>query len=266
MHLVTCIGDVHVGHPAAVWPKGYETDKGNPIGQNKAQEKLFSYWESFWAHPLVRQAEYVVNLSESIEGNNRKEMGMDLMSANADIQVDAFVKLMAPHLEGRTYISVAGSDYHGLQGYRIEKIIADRLRTESKARQVIYGGHLMRWKHRPSGKYFVLTHKISGAMLYKVTAMDRWSLYLSAIKSKIGDPDVVVCAHHHQYFAEKTPSRLLVQLPTWKAWHPIKDSSRYPMTQPTIGGVVIRIEEDGYVGDRLIKFPTEHVFDAVVRL
>lgn len=265
MHLITCIGDVHVGHPAAVWPKGYETDKGNPIGQNKAQEKLWQYWTEFWNHPLVRESEYVINLAECIEGPNRKEIGRGLMG-DVSVQKDAFVKLMAPHIKGRHYIQLVGSDYHGLQGYSIEQDICAGLQIAEPSAKITFGGHIMRWKHKPSGKYFILTHKLSNALQYKVTALDKWSLYVSAIKSKIGDPDCIIGAHHHQYFAEKTPSRLIVQLPSFKCWHPIKDASRYPFTQPTIGGVVIRIEDDGYVGDRLIKFPTEHLFDAVVRL
>lgn len=266
MHLIACIADIHVGHPAAVWPSDYVTEEGNPILPNPAQKKILSYWNEFWNHPEVRQAPYILNLAESIEGPNPKEMGQGLMRADVADQTSAFVQLMAPHIKDKTYISVAGSNYHGLSGYSVEKIIADKLKVAEPSADVHFLGHITRWKHKPSGKYFVLTHKLGGQMLYKVTAMDRWSLYISAIKSKIGDPDAIISAHHHQYFAELTPSRLLVQLPAWKCWHPIKEASRYPFTQPTLGGVLLRIEDDGFISPRLFKYPLEHIYDAVVRL
>ena len=65
---LTVISDLHVGHPAAIWPREYITPKGNVISANRAQLILLNFWEDFWSQPEVRDSEVIINLAESIEG------------------------------------------------------------------------------------------------------------------------------------------------------------------------------------------------------
>ncbi len=263
MHYITVLSDIHCGHVCAPWPDGFETGKGNVIKPNKVQQILGEYWTDFWNLFEVKESEYIVNLEESVEGYSPKEHGIeDVTTVALEEQKRAFTALIQPHLKGKTYLCVEGSKYHGSQDTNMARSIMEGLECRKH-----YFGSLGNWKHKPSGKHILLTHKISGAMMYKVTALDRWSLYLSAIKSKIQmDPDVVLTGHHHQFFAEMTPSRLLVQCPSWKLWHPIKDAARYPYSQPTIGGITLSIDDKDNINVQRHFYPIKHLYDALVKI
>lgn len=260
MPIIAVISDIHVGHPAAVWPESFITDKGNEIVPNAPQEVLLQYWKDFWNQPDVKSADYIVNMEESVEGYNRKEHGHDIMVTDLNQQVRAFRELIEPYLCGRQYIGMEGSKYHGSDDMGIGKIVCQEVGGE-------YMGQIANWQVGDTGKVIHMTHKSSGAMLYKATALDRNSLYMSAAKSKVGiDPDVMLYGHHHQYFRVDTSTRINIMCPCWKFWHPIKSGEKYSMTQPSIGGLAIKIMNSGriYVDPYLYKI--EHVYDALVRM
>lgn len=258
MSIVVAIADVHTGHPAAVWPESYETPTGNIILPNQAQKVMLQYWEDFWGQQDARDAEYVLNLECSIEGYNKKEHGMSIMISELDQQIQAFKQLVSPHIKGKTYIGMEGSKYHGSEDTLVGKAVCDAVGGN-------YMGQVVNWQVGDTGKIIHATHKSSGAMLYKATALDRNSLYMSAAKSKIKmDPDIMIYGHHHQYFRVDTATRINIMCPCFKFWHPIKDGSKYSMTQPSIGGLIIkigkRIQVDVYL------YPLEHVYDALTRM
>lgn len=261
---ITVISDVHVGHSHAPWPDNFELESGNIVKPNKVQYYLNEYWKDFWSRPEVKQSQYIINMEESIEGYSPREHGpQDLMTVDLNEQVRAFKALIDPYIKDKIYLCVEGSQYHGSQDNRMAQMVMNALECKKK----VYFGSLGNWKHRPTGAHFILTHKISSAMLYKVTALDRWSLYLSAIKSKIGfDPDCVISGHHHTFFAEMTPSRLLIQCPSWKLWHPIKDASRYVYSQPTIGGITLQVDKDKNITVKRHFYPLKHLSDAMLQI
>ena len=258
---IVLIGDIHVGHPAAIWPEVFETGKGNRILQNKAQNVMWEYWCDFWDRQEVDEADIIINAAESVEGYNRKEHGHDIMTTNLDEQINAFVKLMTPEIDGREYYSVNGSRYHGSDDTAVEAIIADRLGGT-------FLGDLGFLSIKGTGVKIMVQHKLGDNMIYKSTLLDRNSLFMSAIKSKIkNDPDVIVSAHNHQYFRVDTATRINLMLPCWKFWHPIKGSAKYVYTQPTIGGCVLQIFRSGRIDVvPFVKYPLEHLYDAMVEV
>jgi len=258
MPIIVVISDIHTGHPAAVWPKSFTTDKDNVILPNKAQKVLLQYWEDFWGQQDAKDAEYILNLEESVEGYSKKEHGRDIMVTDIHQQIQAFYELLFPYTQGKIYIGIEGSQYHGSEDMLVGKVVCEKFGGN-------YQGILVNWKVGDTGKIIHATHKSSGAMLYKATALDRNSLYMSAAKSKVGfDPDVMIYGHHHQYFRVDTMTRINVMAPTWKVWHPIKSGEKYAMTQPSIGGLIIkigkRIEVEPYL------YPLLHVYDALVKM
>ena len=260
MPIIAVISDIHVGHPAAIWPECYVTDKGNEIRPNKAQEVVLQYWHDFWSKPDVNSAEYIVNLAESIEGYNKKEHGHDIMITDLNQQISAFCQLIEPHLRDRQYIGIEGSKYHGSEDTPIEKGVCERVGGS-------YFGMLANWEVADTGKVIHMTHKSSGAMQYKATALDRNSLYMSAAKSKVKiDPDVMLYGHHHQYFRVDTSTRINIMAPCWKFWHPIKSGEKYSMTQPSIGGLVIKITNEKRIYVDPYLYPLEHIYDALVKM
>jgi len=259
MPIIAAIGDIHVGHPAAVWPKEHVTSQDVTIKASKAQRVVLDYWRDFWTQPDAKDAEYVLNLDESVEGYNKKEHGHDIMVTDLNEQMDAFVSLLKPYIQGKKYVGLDGSRYHGSEDTSVARAICHRLGGE-------YGGAILNWEVKGTGRIIHATHKASGAMLYKATALDRRSLYMSAAKSKIGiDPDIMISAHIHQYFRVDTMTRINLTCPCWKFWHPIKTAESYPFSQPSIGGLILKVSKKHVEVDKYL-YPLEHIYDALVRM
>jgi len=101
MSIIAIVADAQVGHQAALWPDGYKNHSLTP-----AQKVLMSYWKDYWTSKDVKNAEYVINLAESIEGNNRKEAGRSLVDVNLNHQKDAFVELLKPYIRARNTLDL----------------------------------------------------------------------------------------------------------------------------------------------------------------
>lgn len=259
MSLITVISDIHVGHPAAIWPSKHVTDQNVEIHANAPQKVLLQYWDDFFSQQDVKDSEYILNLEESIEGYNRKEHGSNIMITSLEEQIKAFVALLAPKIPGKKYLCVEGSRYHGSQDTQVGKTVGDKFGGT-------YMGVVGNWRVGDTGRSIHCTHKSGDAALYKTMTLDRNSLYMSAIKSKVKfDPDIMLYGHHHQYFRVDTQTRINVMAPCWKFWHPIKDGSRYTQTQPSIGGLVLKVSKEHVEVDKYL-YPLEHVYDAFVEV
>ena len=78
MPIIAVISDIHVGHPAAVWPESFITDKGNEIVPNAPQEVLLQYWKDFWNQPDVKSADYIVNMEAGKLSLQKRMQGTQL--------------------------------------------------------------------------------------------------------------------------------------------------------------------------------------------
>ena len=259
MPLVAVISDIHVGHPGAVWPDKFETKEGNGILPNKYQRILLQYWKDFWS--VAKDADYVIDLEESIEGYNRKEHGQGIMTVDLNVQMDAAKALLDPYMDGKLFMNVDGSKYHGSDDTLIAKTFCDKMGGH-------YWGSMGIWNPKGTDKTIMFTHVPGNPLIYKSTILDRNSLFMSAIKTKMTkDPDLILYGHLHQYFRFDTPTRINVMSPCWKFWHPIKNASKYPYTQPTIGGLIIKIpDKGGQIEVVLKRYPLEHIADALVEM
>lgn len=256
MPIAAVISDIHVGHPGAVWPDNFQTKEGNAILPNKYQKILLQYWDDFWA--AAKDADYVLDLEECIEGYSPKEHGKSIMTADLETQLDAAQALIEPHVTGRTFLNVRGSKYHGSEDLEVARILADRLNGH-------YFGDMAMWNPKGTDKTIMMTHVPGNPLIYKSTILDRNSLFMSAIKTKmVKDPDMMLYGHLHQYFRFDTATRINVMSPCWKFWHPIKNASKFPYTQPTIGGLILKIPDyKGRIEVDLKHYPLEHICDAV---
>ena len=252
MSIIAIVADVQVGHQAALWPDGYKNHSLTP-----AQKVLMSYWKDYWTSKDVKNAEYVINLAESIEGNNRKEAGRSLVDVNLNHQKDAFVELLRPYVKGKKYFGLEGSAYHTSLDYNVEEQIAKDLGGE-------FLGAIANLKFK-TGHVIWATHKGGDAMLYRSTMLDRNSLYFSAIKTKLGeDPDLILYGHHHKSFRVDTETRINIIAPSWKFWHPIKGAAKFAYTQPTIGGLIFKLPKNKGQIEVIKKFyPLEHIYSAL---
>jgi hypothetical protein len=258
MCLMTIVADVQVGHVAALWPENFEINKGMVYKLAGHQKILLEYWKNFWRSPEVRESEYVLNLAESIEGKNRKEYGKSLITPDIDIQCDAFVSLIKPYIKDKKYFGLKGSGYHDSEDTDVEKRIAENLGGE-------WMGDIANLKIKKTGHIIWATHKGGDAMLYRSTMLDRNSLYFSAIKTKLEeDPDIILYGHHHKCFRVDTETRINIIAPSWCFWHPIKGAAKFPYTQPTIGGLILKLPKRRGQIEVIKKFyPLEHIYSAL---
>jgi len=258
MSIMAIVSDVQVGHEAALWPENFTYNKGMVANLSPAQEVLLQYWRDFWTCEDVRNAETVLDLGEAIEGKNKKGYGRALVTANIDVQCDAYKILLRPYVAGKKYFNLRASDYHDSEDTDIEKGIADAL-------DGTYCEYIFNGKIQETGHIVWATHKGGEAMLYRSTMLDRNSLYFSAIKSKLHeDPDIIIYGHHHKHFRVDTETRINLIAPTWKFWHPIKDAAKFPYTQPTIGGLILKFPKNRGQIEVVKKFyPLQHIYSAL---
>jgi hypothetical protein len=257
--MMAVVADMQVGHVAALWPEKFKiNEQGNILELATHQNILLEYWRDFWNSREAKEAEYVLNLAESIEGNNRKEFGKCLMSPDIDIQCMASVKLIKPYIQGKKYFGLVGSKYHTSLDVNCEQHIAKELKGE-------FCGDIANLKIKKTGHVVWATHKGGDAMLYRSTMLDRNSLYFSAIKSKIeDDPDIIIYGHHHKCFRVDTETRINIIAPSWCFWHPIKGAAKFPYTQPTIGGLILKFPKRRGQIEVIKKFyPLEHIYSAL---
>lgn len=266
MPIIAVISDIHVGHKAAMWPDNYTDIDGKHIEPSRTQKILNQYWHDFWTCPEAKDAEYVLNLAESLEGNNRKEYGHGLVEGDLDLQAEAFVYAIKNYIKGKKYIGLTGSGYHGSLDSQVESGIATRLRAEGINAECL--GDIANLKFKETGHIIWATHKGGDAMLYRSTMLDRNSLYFSAIKSKLQeDPDMLLYGHHHKFFRVDTESRINIMAPTWKFWHPIKGAAKFAYTQPTVGGMFFKLPENHErITVILKKYPLEHLYSALRKI
>ncbi len=256
------VADVQVGHEAALWPENFQINKKTPILiPTNPQKILLEYWKDFWTHRETKEADIVLNMAESIEGNNRKEYGRSLVDSDLGHQEAAFINLLKPYICGRKYIGLDGSAYHTSLDYNVEENIAKKLGGSEKA----FAGAILNAKLKKTGHFVFATHKGGNAMLYRSTMLDRNSLYFSAIKTKLGeDPDIILYAHHHKCFRVDTESRINIIAPSWKFYHPIKGADRFAYQQPTIGGLIIKFPKNRGQIEIVKKFyPLVHIYSAL---
>lgn len=255
---IAIVSDVQVGHEAALWPENFTINKGMIYQLAPHQKTLLQYWKDYWTCPEVKNAEIVLDMGECIEGKNKKGYGRSLVTPNIDVQCNAYVSLIKPHITGKKYYNLRASDYHDSDDTDIEANIAKQLKGD-------YCEYIFNAKLKKTGHVVWATHKGGNAMLYRSTMLDRNSLYFSAIKSKIQeDPDIIIYGHHHKHFRVDTETRINIIAPTWKFWHPIKDASAYPYTQPTVGGLIIRFPKNRKQIEVIKKFyPLEHIYSAL---
>lgn len=257
MCIMALVADVQCGHVAALWPPDFPmNEQGNVIELAKHQKVLLEYWKDYWH--CARDAEYILNLAESIEGNNRKSFGRFLMTPDIDVQCKAFSTLIKKYAKGKKYFGVKGSDYHTSQDTDCEEHISNELNGD-------FRGDIANLKLKKTGHVVWATHKAGEAMLYRSTMLDRNSLYFSAIKSRLTqDPDIIIYGHHHKHFRVDTETRINLIAPSWCFWHPIKGAAKFAQTQPTIGGLLLKFPRKRGQIEVVKKFyPLEHIYDAL---
>lgn len=258
MRRIAFISCLHVGSVCAPWPEFTRPD-GGIVSPSPVQKQLNEYFNDFWTHE-AKDADTIALIGDLCQGNNRKEFGRNCTAVELEMQVDACVQLLQPHIKGRKVIGVSGSGYHSSMDTSLDRSIIHTLGGE-------YMGALFVGVVDGTGKNMLVTHGGAGATMYKAGFEDKESMLLDAAigsKQLPHDIDLVVKGHWHYFEVLKLEHRTMVRVPGWQCWYPAKfmvDS--YGKKQNKVGGVVIDIGKDRIdVFERLYDKP--QIFDSLV--
>jgi UDP-2,3-diacylglucosamine pyrophosphatase LpxH len=258
MRRIAFISCTHVGSVCAPWPEFTRPD-GVVISPSPAQQQLNEYFADFWTHE-AKDADTIALIGDMCQGNNRKEFGRNCTAVELEMQVDACIQLLQPHIQGRKVIGVSGSGYHSSLDTSLDRSVIKGLGGE-------FLGALFVGDLGGTGKKMLVTHGGASPTMYKGSFEDRESMLMdAAIGSKqiAHDIDLIVKGHWHYFSVMKMEHRTLVRVPGWQCWYPAKFMvDNYGKRQNKLGGVVIDIGEERIdVYERLYDKP--QIFDAPV--
>jgi len=248
---IAVVADTHVGSLVAPWfPITDETECW--MYSSAAQEPLLSYWYDFWKDVDDWDADTVFLLGDMANGNERKEFGRGLVTANLSEQVRSAIALIKPHCTNRRVHGIQGSPYHQAMETSLDELIVRGVGGE-------WHGKIALIRLEGPEKVAHLSHGDSASLIYRETDCARESLYMDAVEPMLGyHIDLVIRGHWHWYYAAENRSRWFVQAPGWKLWFPWK-TKMWARMLPDLGGVMIRVTKKSITVDRrLYKYYAVH--------
>jgi hypothetical protein len=243
------IADIHAGsYYAPAGRKKITTKDGgyHPAMKNRGQKTLFKIWNKMLGIADEFHVDTVFIVGDVGDGCNPKERGKGEMTTDMDVQRLMAVDLLKPLVTGRKVHTFSGSPYHQSIDMSFHNTLADNLRDYAKESR--FHGVIGNLAMKPSKLQFQVSHKVSNAMLYTATMLDREHVYQKfreAIDKEFPRIDIKISAHLHHFRHIDFGYMRVVQLPAWKAWYPIQKSTRlYGKVQPDIGFVIILIDDN----------------------
>lgn len=244
------LSDIHAGSPYAVCDNhpiyvevGNETMEIRP---NKGQLELYKHWQYMEKMATKFNVDTVVNLADSVDGTNYYEGGRRLMTPDLEVQKDLAVRLLKPLVRGRKYVSVSGTKYHESLDSKVHREISQRL--EGAAKMCLFLGVTGIVTLPEINKKMSLAHQASSAMLYTATMADRELIYWNVAEARDQLPhiDWMIRGHLHKFYHLDNGREHFLQLPCWKTYYPIKNSTRMiGRYQTDIGFSILQFDEAG---------------------
>ncbi|OGM09502.1 hypothetical protein A2Z67_00175 [Candidatus Woesebacteria bacterium RBG_13_36_22] len=259
---IGCISDMHVGSYYSIFPEGFTIKPGIGIQLNEGQKELLSY---FWAFKQVcddLNVDTFFVAGDMLHGQNRKEVGINLISTDLNIQKRAAEELLKPILKGRKSYWVSGSGYHAsTPGHNPDEGLCESLGKEPDT----YTQWLGTVANLKIGKrIFNLSHGGSGAFIYRETAMAREIVFskVAFANGKLPKIDMFIHGHFHWFCYLHEQDAHFLQLPCWMAYEPITlYTKNYTRFQPDIGGAIILIDEEERILVWHFMYPLPHIAD-----
>jgi hypothetical protein len=242
MRRIGVIADMHGGSPFSVAPPEWETEWGNVILSNQAQDKLYEYFTHFCDNHL-KGCDTLLLMGDMAEGNNKKEFGRNLTAADLTEQVNMTVYLLKPYVEkyNLKVLGVNGSKYHNSLEVSLDRRVVEDLGGT-------YLGNMKIVHFEGTDIHAHICHSSGGSLIYRATVADRESLFLDAaegLKKVPNHVNLLIRAHWHWYHLQENASRKAVYSPCWKVlfdWS--KTGGMWSRFLSDIGGLVIELEGD----------------------
>lgn len=251
MKTIVFISDMQVGHRVAVAPPhakitGYQSE--TEIELTDQQKALYAAWSQVarkWGN-----SDILVLNGEPIEGQQRKNMGVEVWSTNILDQMDAaetLVKMFHP----RYIYATRGSDYHvTIQGVPIEEEFGRRVGAKKvDGTRAPYELFL-----DVEGVTFNIAHHVGSTRvwMYRSTSITREMALMQLNASHKWPADVFIRSHVHYYWYVGSTSHLALITPCWKLqdWFMHKLSSAG--TVPDIGAVRFKVDNGKFDWDAML--------------
>ena len=251
---IALISDTHIASQYALMPEVVIDAKGNRFEANPGQKQILNYFKSFCAKCDELEVDTSVHLGDMIHGQNHREMGLDLITTDLNVQKDMAFELLKLICKGRRTFFIAGSGYHQGMGKANspEKDVCDRLGSLS-GYKTEWLGSVANIRFKPSKKIWHLQHGESASIVYRAGVLERDSNFLKIAEADNNLPhiDIVARGHWHTFLHLHSDRIHFIQTPCWATWTPWKWARLFYGKQPTIGGIICLLDEEG----RLTAWP-----------
>jgi len=260
---IVVVSDLHCGCRLGLCPaKGVALDDGGTYYPSKFQRKLYSWWREFWdevVEEYTRGEPYAIVVNgDALDGVHHSAVTQ--ISQNLSDQTNIAYDLLSPivkRCDGR-YYHIRGTEAHvgksGQEEERLARVLGAIPNSDGQ-----YSRYVL-WKYIGSpdrtSRPFLLnfSHHIgtTGSMAYETTAVmkELVEAYSEAGRWKRRPPDLIVRSHRHRYIRIEVPTAnvrgISLVTPGWQGKTPFMYRlAGARQSEPQIGGVVIRVSEEG---------------------
>lgn len=195
------VSDFHCGNIYGLTPPSHFQEKHN----RDLQEEAFDSYRAMikkWGQPDI-----LINNGDSIDGNQSRQGGAELITTDRNVQVEMAMELLEMWKPKKLYMTY-GTAYHiGSSAEDFEYQLAERLKERGVP--TIIEGHLFL---DIEGVTFDIRHKVatSGVFHGRATALLRELMWCLVKEANETGPkvDVVVRSHAHYHILIETPEKL----------------------------------------------------------
>ena len=252
---IVVIGDTHFGCQFAVCKNEVKLDGGGHYIASNVQQKLYAMWREFWDEwvPVVTRGEkfLIVHLGDCIDGTHHGSTTQ--ISHNIKDQERLAVEMLAPEIEKATaYYHIRGTEAHVGKSAESEERVAAALGAKCNED----GNHSRNDLWIRMDRFLLnFMHHIgtTGRMHYETSAVmgELAEFFTEAGKNRVSPPDMILRGHRHRYIKIEVPTveehqAIAMTVPAWQVKTPF--TFKIPggrVTLPQIGGVLIRVSDEG---------------------
>lgn len=263
------LSDMHVGSLMAVCSP-HPQIKDTEIIPTKLQEQLYQQWVKVKDSLQNKKLFCVCVNGEPIDGDNKKQVGVDSWTTNLKFQTDEAAKLLQ-QFDTKYFVLTRGSGYHvNKDATNLEEYVAEKLNAVPYSTYPANKGKVMtqyadwdanrnrstRTDHhltmKINDKVFSITHHIGFTRWfnYKPMAISREAANLEYLRGKYWEdkdyPTFIVRSHVHYYCQVRFSSTVAFTTPAWKFPDGYLYRGGLAGTDPSIGGIEVILESNGH--------------------
>lgn len=260
MKKILVVSDIHSGSiysvmPDEVWIESRDHSRSNRIEANPIQSILYERWQEMcdWG-----RFDRCFILGDSIDGPNIKSRGFELWTPNLHQQTATATDLISmPKVPRRQYFGVQGSFYHVGENTSSDLAVIDQKRGQFGTDLVV----------EIDSTRIHICHEIawSGSPVSKATA-PMGELVAAAMNDKyLGQFDLLIRGHRHEYLDLKSRLGHILCMPAWKARDSFGAKKGMKSAVSDIGFAVLEIAGSSIEIEEVVWTPKEeHIFRTVV--